>query len=112
MLTWNEYSGFSAISRQDVRVVAELEHSEVDLHLAGVRGDGGRRVAAAVELVHRPVVQSREDVAVDDQHRLGGPLQQGQAASGSQRRLLTTVRGAGVPNLRPSPQKASISSVR
>ena len=95
MLTWKAILGFFAIAGQDVGIVAELEDAEVDLHLAGVGGDRRRRASGLVELVHGAVVQGREDVAVDDQHRLGGTLQQGQAARGSQRRFLAAVVDPG-----------------
>ena len=99
------------ISCQDVRIVAEDQHAEIDLHLARIRGDRRGRVALAMKGEHLAVVEGRQNIAIDHEHRIARAVQERQAAGGPQRRCLSAIRQPRT-ELLPSPQNASISSVR
>ena len=75
MLTSKRELRFLAIPGQEVRVVAKFEDAKVDLHLARIRRD--RRGGSAVEMesIHLGEVERRQDVAIDDEDRLLGPLE-------------------------------------
>src|SRR5580692_6931601 len=75
-----------------IAVVAKAQHSQRYLDLAGLGGDRRRRIARAVALYQRPVVDVGEHVTVHHQHVVSRqPLDQSERTDRAERLVLAVV---------------------